>query len=355
MTSGGAHEGHDLVAAEAATTAKGSPRLALNSENYELVAILSGLRLTIYLDRFNDNIPVTDAAIAVTINDETVPAHPDADGTYTLTSGRFGAGGLFEFVFDVTAPEADDLLIGKLSLPQPVVASNAANGPVPWYAQALVYLRHGTQDHLLLLTLTLLTGLALGIGLRGGRPRMLRIVLIGSAVSLAIPEHAVRAHEGHDLTEGEGAAPAPGDAAKRLADGKVFVPKPTQRILDVRTVRAKPETLPKAVTLLGRIIPDPNRSGLIQSITGGRVIAPDRGLPRIGQSVAKGDVLATIEPPMAMADRTTISERIGELEQSIAVAEAKLRRFHAMAERQVVPQALVDRNAGRARWTVPTA
>ena len=116
VTSASAHEGHDLVAAEAATTAKGSPRLALNTENYELVAILSGLRLTIYLDRFNDNIPVTDAAIAVTINDETVPANPDANGTYTLTSGRFGAGGLFEFVFDVTAPEADDLLIGKLSV-----------------------------------------------------------------------------------------------------------------------------------------------------------------------------------------------------------------------------------------------
>jgi hypothetical protein len=48
-----------------------------------------------------------------------------------------------------------------------------------------------------------------------------------------------------------------------------------------------------------------------------------------------------IEPPMAMADRTTISERMGELEQMIAVDEAKLKRLRAMAERQVVPQSLV--------------
>jgi membrane fusion protein, heavy metal efflux system len=48
-----------------------------------------------------------------------------------------------------------------------------------------------------------------------------------------------------------------------------------------------------------------------------------------------------VEPPMAMADRTTISERMGELEQLIAVDEAKLRRLRPMAERQVIAQGLV--------------
>ena len=47
-----------------------------------------------------------------------------------------------------------------------------------------------------------------------------------------------------------------------------------QRILDVRTLIAKSETARKAVTLVGRIITDPNRSGVVQSINGGRVIAP---------------------------------------------------------------------------------
>jgi hypothetical protein len=51
--------------------------------------------------------------------------------------------------------------------------------------------------------------------------------------------------------------------------------------------------------------------------------------------------LASVEPPMALADRTTISERTGEIEQMIAVDEAKLRRLRDMAERQVVPQGLV--------------
>lgn len=137
------------------------------------------------------------------------------------------------------------------------------------------------------------------------------------------------------------AATATGNSARRLPDGKVFMPKRTQRILDIRTLVAKPVTLPKSIVLIGRVTTNPNYSGLVQSINGGRVTAPELGLPRIGQAVSKGDVLALVEPPMAMADRTTISDRMGELEQIIAVDEAKLRRLRSMAERQVVPQSLV--------------
>lgn len=336
-----AHDGHDLQPAPAAASAPGAPRLVASSESYELVAVLEGLRLTIYLDRFQDNAPVTDAQITVTINDEAVVAEPTAGGTYRVLSGQFGHGGLFEFIFDIRAPQADDLLIGKLSLATGTPARSAASQQ-PWYERVAGYLRHGAEDHLMLLTLTLLMGLALGFAIRRGRARVVPVLLL-VVPGLVVPsmDHAARAHEGHDI---EGPAPqsaVPGNAARRLPDGKVFVPKPTQRILDVRTLVAKPETVPKSVVLVGRVITNPNRSGLVQSINGGRVVPPEQGLARIGQAVGKGDVLATIEPPMAMADRTTISERMGELEQMIAVAEAKLRRLRAMAERQVVPQALV--------------
>src|SRR5215475_8793171 len=64
-----AHEGHDLVANQNTAPAAGLPRLSASSELYELVGVLDGLRLTIYLDRFKDNVPVADANIGVTIND----------------------------------------------------------------------------------------------------------------------------------------------------------------------------------------------------------------------------------------------------------------------------------------------
>jgi membrane fusion protein, heavy metal efflux system len=333
------HEGHDLEPAEAAVASRGLPRLVANSESYELVAVLEGPRLIVYLDRFGDNSPVTDAHMTVTVNEEPVVAEAAGDGTYAIMSKLFERGGLFELVFDIKAPETDDLLIGKLSLPNAGSAGGPSN-PMPWYTQVASTVRHGAQDHLVLMSLTLLAGLALGIGLRRRRCAYLVLMLALPALAIVAMGEAARAHEGH--TE-EDARPAisPGDSPRRLPDGRVFVPKPTQRILDVRTVIVTPKSIPKAEVFVGRVMANPNRSGLVQSITGGRVIAPERGLPRMGQAVAKGDVLASIESPIAIADRTTISERIGEIEQGIAVAEAKLRRLRAMAERGVVPQSLV--------------
>jgi cobalt-zinc-cadmium efflux system membrane fusion protein len=332
-----AHEGHDLEPAAAVAAVHALPRLTATSETYELVAVLDGIRLTIYLDRFRDNAPVTGAAMTVTVNDEAVAAQPAADGTYALASRQFESGGVVELVFDIKASDGDDLLIGKLALP-PVAAGISAS--MPWYTRAVATLRHGAEDHLMLMTLMLLAGLVAGIGLRRKRAGALAILLAPLVALATIATGGVaRAHDGHD--DAAPAVPMQAAVARRLADGRVFVPKPTQRILDVRTVTAKPETLPKAVVFVGRIIVDPNRSGLVQSITGGRVIAPAQGLPRIGQAVTRDEVLASIEPPMPIADRTTISERIGELEQGIAVAEAKLKRLHAMAERGVAPQSLV--------------
>jgi cobalt-zinc-cadmium efflux system membrane fusion protein len=336
-----AHEGHDLETPESPGASRSLPRLVADSESYELVAVLEGQRLIIYLDRFEDNSPVTDANMTVTINQEPVVAQATGNGTYSVVSNVFEHGGLFEFVFDIKAPEGDDLLIGKLSLPSAAAAGTAAN-PMPWYTRVVSTIRHGAEDHSVLMTLMLLAGLALGIGLRRRRRAYLVPILVVALPALAVAEIAqtARAHEGH-LEEDARAVTTPGDAPRRLPDGRVFVPKPTQRILDVRTVVVRPKTMPKAVVLVGRVIANPNRSGLVQSITGGRVIPPERGLPRMGQAIAKGDVLASIEPPMAIADRTTISERMGEIEQGIAVAEAKLRRLRAMAERSLVPQSLV--------------
>ena len=82
------------------------------------------------------------------------------------------------------------------------------------------------------------------------------------------------------------------------------------------------------------MIGDPNRTSVVQSVHGGRVLPLEGGLPRIGQPVRKGDVLAQIDPYLPLADRTTISEKTGEIEQLIAVAEGKIRRLRPLAEAQ---------------------
>ena len=336
-----AHEGHiDEPAGLAAQTR--FPRLVTKSESYELVALLDGKQLTIYLDQFADNMPVTDANIDVAIEGDTVAAERNADGTYAVTSNLFGGRGFVELVFDIKRPEADDLLIGKLLLPGD---SAKPSGTAAWYERASLALRHGAQEHLVLLGLVTFCGVAIGFALRPSRRALVSSILIMTTMSLGIAasERSALAHEGHDQNDDAKALATPGDTARRLPNGQVFVPKPTQRILEVRTVIAKSETVARPVALIGRVISNPNRSGIVQSITGGRVMAPEQGLPRLGQAVAKGDVLALVEPAMPIADRTTISERSGQLEQLIAMAEAKLRRLRPLVERGVSPQSqLID-------------
>lgn len=74
------------------------------------------------------------------------------------------------------------------------------------------------------------------------------------------------------------------------------------------------------------------------SIYGGRVVPSESAIPRIGQLVSKGEMLIQIEPHLPVADRTTILEKVGEIEQLIAVAENKVRRLRPLAERGAVPQ-----------------
>src|SRR5262245_28616324 len=114
-----AHEGHDHGPAEG-ISGPVAPRVAARSEVYEIVGVLRGERLVIYLDRIANNEPVTTADIAVTIGDASEPVNAEwaADGTYALTSPLLRASGPLELVFSITGEAGDDLLAGTLSLPQ---------------------------------------------------------------------------------------------------------------------------------------------------------------------------------------------------------------------------------------------
>ncbi|HEY8381008.1 MAG TPA: efflux RND transporter periplasmic adaptor subunit [Microvirga sp.] len=340
-----AHEGHDHGAPAAAAPTAGSPRVTTHSDAYELVGILRGDRMGIYLDRFATNEPVTDAKIAVTVGgDEEVQAEPAADGTYSLSSAKFAGEGPLELIFAVTHPTGDDLLIGTLQLP----ARPLAAAPAPASASPLQALQSAPTLHIAgrdIPTPYVIAGVALALGFMLGlavrsRNKLVPAAGLAAVVLLASTAFAF-AHEGHDHGEAAKAALPAGDTPRRLPDGTVFVPKPSQRLLSVRTVVTQPEEARKAVNLIGRVVADPNRSGLVQSINGGRIMAPERGLPIVGQPVRRGDVLALVEQAVAQADRTTISERAGEIEQEIAVAETKLRRLRELAARSITPQSQV--------------
>ncbi|MCK1732955.1 efflux RND transporter periplasmic adaptor subunit [Bradyrhizobium sp. 138] len=328
-----AHEGHDHGEVNKAPVVSSAyPRVAARSELYEIVGILRDNQLSIYLDDAVTNEPVSDATLQVTVGDSAaVEASKAGSGLYTFAMPGQPAESV-EVIFSVSAQKGDDLLVDSLAAPQP--ASPAQAHERGWLSSGRLVAAFAVAAAGF--------GLLLGYSLRSGR----RLAAIVSAVASTIFVVLAATSFGESQTGANSAgppeAPALSDAPRRLQDGTAFAAKPTQRLLDVRTAVAEPQTIRPAVNLIGRVIADPNRSSIVQSIYGGRVIPNGGAIPRIGQTVAKGDVLIQIEPHLPVADRTTILEKVGEIEQLMAVTENKLRRLRPLAERGAVPQGQVN-------------
>ena len=357
---GAAHEGHDH--GEARTPpATAAPRGTSRSDGLELVAIARNGALTVFIDRAATNEPVTDAVVRAETPDGEMPATAAPDGSYRLPAHWSERPGTYEVLFTVTAGEASDIFPVSLTVPEPPPAPVAAT---PWHAGLAV--AHDFRQHLreadpmpaLIGGGGFVLGLAAALLLRRRLVPALVLVLVLAAL-LAGP--AALAHEGHDRGAGSApqvapritpqvtpqaaqmAAPGPQDLARRLADGSVFVPKPTQRVLTLRTVVTASAPLRRTTELPGRIIPDPNASGVVQSSVGGRLSPPASGLfPRLGTRVAKGDVLAYVTPPVQAVDVSDMRQRQGELDQQIAIVERRVERFRRLAPSGAVSQVQLE-------------
>ncbi|WP_239621852.1 HlyD family efflux transporter periplasmic adaptor subunit [Bradyrhizobium sp. I71] len=332
-----AHEGHDHGDADnPAIVSSAYPRVAARSDLYEIVGILKDGKLSVFIDDAVTNEPVSDATLQVMIGDAAPIEAPSQNGVHTATIPNGTPQESVEVIFSISASKGNDLLVDSL------VPTRAGDARPPEQ-------KHEHGWFFPSRTAVAASALAvLGLGLlfahwwRGGRSTAAPIsaAMAGAFVILA----AIMLGEGRtNATQPNPPdAPALSDAPRRLQDGTVFAAKPTQRLLDVRTAAAEPQTIRPAATLIGRVIADPNRSSIVQSVYGGRVVLGNGDIPRIGQNVRKGDLLIQIEPHLPVADRTTILEKVGEIEQLMAVTENKLRRLRPLAERGAVPQGQVN-------------
>jgi membrane fusion protein, heavy metal efflux system len=132
------------------------------------------------------------------------------------------------------------------------------------------------------------------------------------------------AGEGHD--HGDGATAVNANGPQRQPDGSVFLPKPAQRQLRIRTFEVVQAELPRTTELSGKVMMDPNAGGKVQPTIAGRIEAGPRGLPSAGQSVRKGEVLAYVVPSSGQIDRSNQSAQIAELRSMHSLAEKRLAR-----------------------------
>lgn len=286
-----AHEGHSHGVEAPALPAQTTPRAEAASASFELVAVASGDRIRFYLDRFTSNEPVNGAEITIETPDGPAETRAVGDGVYEIAAPWLARGQRYDLLATVTADGTMDVLALDLQLPELAAAAMPVQAEASaWLANLRRHLTH--QGPIGAAAGGFLLGLAV-IMLVRSRRALPAFAVLALTLTLLLGTAAL-AHEGHDHQKngpGEGeAASVQGVAltaptavsverARRLPGGAVFVPKSTQRLLALRTGLTGIADHRRTVELPGRVIADPNASGVVQSSVGGRLAPPARRLP----------------------------------------------------------------------------
>ena len=319
-----AHEGHEHEPAPVPTRI--TPRGEAQSDALELVAVTEGNTLAVYLDRFASNQSIGQASIEVETPTGPVTASPADDGVFRIAAPWLAKPGKYDLIFTVTIDGDVDVLPVTLEIPDTAAAGAGTTGERRQVAR---------------LVAASATGFALALALMAAARRRPRAAIVAVLVALMLVATGALAHEGEDHAPAP-AQPVGRDLSQRLPDGSVFVPKATQRILAIRTTMTADGRFQRTIELPGRIIPDPNASGLVQASAGGRLSPPTGGFPRLGTRVNAGDVLAHVTAPLQAIDISDMRQRQGELDQQISIVERRVARYEPLAQSGAVSRVQLD-------------
>ena len=266
LSQGRAHEGHDHGAPPPPVGITVAPRAEASSLDFELVAIARGGELVIYLDAFQTNSPIPDATIEIDTPAGLLKPAAKEPGVYSVAAPFVSKPGSYDLAITVTAHGTVDVLATTLKIPNATMDTVAPAAGAWLVGPAIARdLKQRVAQGGFSFWGTLAVGFAAGVLFAGFIWRRWRTaevaaaLMLGAAVLQPPPASAD--------------TPPPSvvrDIAQRSPDGAVFVPKPTQQILALRTVLTEERVHSRAVELPGRIVPSPNASGLVQASIGGR-------------------------------------------------------------------------------------
>jgi hypothetical protein len=108
--------GHDHAAGLVPNPGAALPRFAVTSEAFELVGVLAGRQLTLYLDHATDNSPVKDAKLEIELGGSKVDVKAHGEGEFAAVLVRAPQPGVTPITATVHAGSEHDLLAGELDL-----------------------------------------------------------------------------------------------------------------------------------------------------------------------------------------------------------------------------------------------
>jgi membrane fusion protein, heavy metal efflux system len=332
-----AHEGHDHGAPPPPVSKTIAPRTDASSAAFEVVLVARNTTLILHLDQFRTNEPVEGAEIEIDASGgifkpQPIPKEP---GSYSVAAPFLAKPGKYDLAITVTAQGTVDILAATLTIPEgaDAVERSTTSSWLGSPAIARDVQRRFTETAGATWFYLVLAFLAGAATMRFIRPRALRkvpVILVGMFVLAAADQNSV-------LADGTTASR---DIAQRFPDGALFVPKPTQRIMGLRTVFTEERAHQRIIELPGRIVPSPNASGLVQASVGGRLFPPDGGFKPLGTRVKAGDILAYVRPPLPLADATSQAQQARELDQQISIVTRKVERLRTI--QQVIAQSQLE-------------
>jgi hypothetical protein len=135
-----ADDGHGHSHGDAAPVAAGPvlPRFTATSELFELVGVLDGRTLALYLDHAADNSPVKDARLEIELGGAPLTLKPHGDGEFEAVLTATPTPGQTPVTATVITPAASDLLAGELDIHEDALhEEDAAKRPMRIAAWAL--------------------------------------------------------------------------------------------------------------------------------------------------------------------------------------------------------------------------
>jgi hypothetical protein len=128
-----ADAGHDHGDASAKAAGPGLPRFAATSDLFELVGVVDGRNLTLYLDRAADNAPVDDARLELEVGGAKVAVKALPEGVFEARLAQPPKPGVTPVTAAVTAGPDSDLLAGELTIADEAPAA----APTAWRGRQL--------------------------------------------------------------------------------------------------------------------------------------------------------------------------------------------------------------------------
>lgn len=133
--------------APAAATGPALPRFSAVSETFELVGVVNGKQLAIYLDRFEDNSPVPEAVLELEVGGKKVPVSVHAPGEYEATLPEELKPGVTPVTVSLEVKGETDILAGEIDIHEEEHAEGEDHGWLRyagWGAAALLVLGTAT-------------------------------------------------------------------------------------------------------------------------------------------------------------------------------------------------------------------